>query len=393
MKNITLTLITLILLTACGSTSRIEKQLTTGNYDRAIGDALRKLQNNKGKKRKVDYIYLLKEAFDKAGARDKERITYLEKDNNPANYEQIYELYQTLRARQERIKPVLPLYIGNKKVAFSFKNYNSQIIAAKDKTSNYLYNNAKQLLNSNDKYDYRKAFDDFKYLDRINPNYKNVRQLIKQAHEKGTDYVIVNMVNDTQQVIPRRLEEDLLNFSTYGLNDLWTVYHNNPNTQRRYDFGMEVILRNIAISPEQIKEREIIREKQVVDGWKYALDGDGNVLKDSLGNKIKVDKFKTVRCEYYETRQFKTSSIVGTVTYKDYNTKQLIEAFPLQSEYLFEHFYATSRGDRRALDQNLLSYLDNRRVQFPSNEQMIFDTGEDLKLQLKEIITGNSFRR
>jgi hypothetical protein len=201
------------------------------------------------------------------------------------------------------------------------------------------------------------------------------------------------MVNDTQQVIPRRLEEDLLNFSTYGLNDLWTVYHNNPDTQRRYDFGMEVILRNIAISPEQIKEREIIREKQVVDGWKYALDGDGNVLKDSLGNKIKVDKFKTVRCEYYETRQFKTSSIVGTVTYKDYNTKQLIEAFPLQSEYLFEHFYATSRGDRRALDQNLLSYLDNRRVQFPSNEQMIFDTGEDLKLQLKEIITGNSFRR
>jgi len=393
MKNITLTFITLLLLTACGSTSRIQKQLTTGNYDRAIGDALRKLQTNKDKKRKVDYIYLLKEAFDKAEARDKERISYLEKDNNPANYEQVYELYQTLRDRQNRIKPVLPLYIGNKRVAFNFKNYNSQIIASKDKASNYLYNNAKQLLNSNDKFDFRKAFEDFKYLDRINPNYKNVRQLIKQAHEKGTDYVIVNVINDTQQVIPKRLEEDLLNFSTYGLNDLWTVYHNNADRQKQYDFGMDVTLRNIAISPEQIKEREIIREKQVVDGWKYALDGDGNVLKDSLGNKIKVDKFKTVRCEYYETRQFKTTSIIGTVKYKDYNTNQLIEAFPLQSEYLFEHFYATSRGDRRALDLSLLSYLDNRRVQFPSNEQMIFDTGEDLKLQLKEIITGNSFRR
>lgn len=393
MKNITLTLITLVLLTACGSTSRIEKQLTSGNYNRAISDALRKLKTNKGKKRKADYIYLLKEAFDKAEARDKEQISYLEKENNPANYEQVYELYQTLRNRQNSIKPVLPLYIGNKRVAFNFKNYNTEIIAAKDKTSNYLYNNASQLLNSNDKYDYRKAFDDFKYLDRINPNYRDVRQLIKQAHEKGTDYVIVNMINDTQQVIPRRLEEDLLNFSTYGLNDLWTVYHNNADKQKQYDFGMEVTLRGIAISPEQIKEREIIREKQVVDGWKYALDTDGNVLKDSLGKKIKVDKFKTVRCEYYETRQFKTTSIAGTVTYKDYRTNQLIEAFPLQSDYLFEHFYATSRGDRRALDQGLLSYLDNRRVQFPSNEQMIYDTGEDLKLQLKEIITGNSFRR
>ncbi len=391
MKNITL--ITLVLLTACGSTSRIEKQLTSGNYDRAINDALRKLKTNKDKKRKADYIYLLKEAFDKAEARDKERVSYLEKDNNPANYEQVYELYQTLRNRQNNIKPVLPLYIGNQKVAFNFTNYNTQIIAAKDKTSNYLYNNATQLLNSNDKFDYRKAFDDFKYLDRINPNYKDVRQLIKQAHEKGTDYVIVNMINDTQQVIPKRLEEDLLNFSTYGLNDLWTVYHNNADKQKQYDFGMEVTLRGIAISPEQIKEREIIREKQVVDGWKYALDADGNVLKDSLGKKIKVDKFKTVRCEYYETRQFKTTSIAGTVKYKDYRTNQLIEAFPLQSDYLFEHFYATSRGDRRALDDGLLSYLDNRRVQFPSNEQMIYDTGEDLKLQLKEIITGNSFRR
>ena len=393
MKNITLTLITLFLLTACGSTGRIEKQLTSGNYDRAISDALRKLKTNKDKKRKADYIYLLKEAFDKAEARDRERVAYLEKDNNPANYEQVYELYQTLRNRQESIKPVLPLFIGNRKVAFNLKNYDSQIIAAKDKTSNYLYNNASQLLNSNDKFDYRKAFDDFKYLDRINPNYKDVRQLIKQAHEKGTDYVIVNMINDTQQVIPKRLEDDLLNFSTYGLNDLWTVYHNNADKQKQYDFGMDVTLRGIAISPEQIKEREIIREKQVVDGWKYALDADGNVLKDSLGKKIKVDKFKTVRCEYYETRQFKTTSIAGTVTYKDYRTNQLIEAFPLQSDYLFEHFYATSRGDRRALDESLINYLDNRRVQFPSNEQMIFDTGEDLKLQLKEIITGNSFRR
>ena len=393
MRNITLTLITLFLLTACGSTSRIEKQLTSGNYDRAINDALRRLKTNKDKKRKADYIYLLKEAFDKAEARDIERVSYLEKDNNPANYEQVYELYQTLRNRQESIKPVLPLYIGNKKVAFSLKNYNAQIIAAKDKTSNYLYNNATQLLNSNDKFDFRKAFDDFKYLDRINPNYKNVRQLMRQAREKGTDYVIVNMINDTQQVIPKRLEDDLLNFSTYGLNDLWTVYHNNADKQKQYDFGMDVTLRGIAISPEQIREREIIREKQVVDGWKYALDGDGNVLKDSLGKKIKVDKFKTVRCEYYETRQFKTSTIAGAVTYKDYRTNQLIEAFPLQSDYLFEHFYATSRGDRRALDEGLLSYLDNRRVQFPSNEQMIFDTGEDLKLQLKQIITGNNFRR
>jgi hypothetical protein len=30
---------------------------------------------------------------------------------------------------------------------------------------------------------------------------------------------------------------------------------------------------------------------------------------------------------------------------------------------------------------------------FPTNEQMVYDTGEDLKLKLKNIITNNKFRR
>ena len=49
------------------------------------------------------------------------------------------------------------------------------------------------------------------------------------------------------------------------------------------------------------------------------------------------------------------------------------------------------QGDRRALDENLILYLNNRQVPFPSNEQMIFDTGEDLKAQLKAIITNQRY--
>ena len=82
-------------------------------------------------------------------------------------------------------------------------------------------------MSSTSKFGFRQAYQDFKYLDKISPNYKNTRSLIEEAHIKGTDYVIVDMKNRTRKVIPKKLEEDLLNFSTYGLNDLWTVYHNN----------------------------------------------------------------------------------------------------------------------------------------------------------------------
>jgi len=392
MKKLLLTLSIIAFLTACGGAKGIEKELNSGNYDQAISNSLKKLKTNKDKKRKADYIYLLKDAYSKATARDLKSIDFLKKDANPANYEDIYETYLKLDARQESIKPVLPLYVNGKLIKLPFSNYSKEIIEYKTKASDYLYKNATTLLYSTNKLDARKSYEDLEYIQKINPGFKDVKQLMERAHLKGTDFVLVNMKNETQKVIPKRLEDELLNFNTYGLNNFWTVYHGTSDNTINYDYAMRLNFRQIDVSPEQVNERQIIKEKQVVDGWKYALDDDGNVLKDSLGNKIKVDKFKTVRCEYYESTQLKTSYVRGKVIYTDLKTNQTIDTFPIESEFVFEHIFATSRGDRRALDRSLLGFLDNRRVNFPSNEQMIYDTGEDLKRRLKTIITGQNFR-
>ena len=134
-------------------------------------------------------------------------------------------------------------------------------------------------------------------------------------------FVLVDMVNDSGKIIPVRLETDLLNFSSYGLNNFWAVYHNTPEDKINYDYNMRVNLRGINISPEQIKERQIIKEKQIADGKKNLLDERGNTVKDSLGNTIEVDNLKTVRCEYYEFTQFKATQVTGNVEYVNLNTK------------------------------------------------------------------------
>jgi hypothetical protein len=38
----------------------------------------------------------------------------------------------------------------------------------------------------------------------------------------------------------------------------------------------------------------------------------------------------------------------------------------------------------------LVPFLERRAIPFPTEEQMIFDTGEDLKIQLKQIINSYS---
>lgn len=394
MKKLLLAAFSLSLIIACSSVKKTEEALNSGNYNQAINIALKNLRTNKEKKGKQAYITMLESAYAKANKRDLERIDFLTKDGNEAQLEEVYNIYQQLNSRQEKIKPILPLYImdENRNAQFKFNNYSSRIIDTKNQLSAYLYKNANKLMNSTSKFGYRQAYDDFTYLDKINPNYKNTRSLIDEAHVRGTDFVIVDIKNETNKVIPKRLEEDLLNFGTYGLNDLWTVYHNTKVKGNPYDFSMQINLRDINISPEQVKERQIIREKQIADGKETLLDNNGNVVKDSLGNPIKIDKYKTIVCEVHEFTQFKSVQVTGQVFYKDLVTKQLIDTFPLESEFIFEHRYATYNGDRNALDDIYTGLINQRVVPFPTNEQMIFDSGEDLKAKLKHIITNQHFR-
>tara|TARA_R110002020_G_scaffold287791_2_gene503305 strand:- start:44808 stop:45995 length:1188 start_codon:yes stop_codon:yes gene_type:complete len=394
MKQILLTSLMLFFLISCGGVKKTQEALNTGNYGNAINTALKNIAENKTKKSNQPYIQMLEEAYKKNTERELQEIAFLKKDNNPANHEIIFNGYQNLKSIQERIKPLLPLklYDENRDARFSFKDYDEEIIKSKRELSDYLYSNATALLNTGRyKEDFRKAFDQFSYLNDINPNYKDTQLKLEEAHDKGLDYVQVVMINDSEQIVPNRLEQELLNFNTYGLNDLWTVYHTNALENIKYDYEMQVAFRNINISPEQVTEKQISKEKQIKDGYKYATNPDGQVLKDSLGNKIKIDKFKTVKCNFYQFTQLKSVEVVGNVSFLDLNSQQQINSYPLASQFVFNHVYAKHNGDTSALEEDMVPLLQLSAVPFPSNEQMVYDAGEDLKAKLKGIVTRHRF--
>ena len=394
MKKQLLFILSFFILISCSSIKNTQEAISNGNYDSAINTAIENLKRNKTKRGNQPYIILLEEAFAKVTSKDLAKINFLKKDNNPENIETIFVLYEELKRRQETLKPLLPLLIRkeNREAKFQFNNYDDEIIANKNQLSDYLYAKAKKFFDKNNKFDYRAAYNDLEYLEKINPNFKEVRSLMEVSHERGLDFVIVSMKNKTQKVIPKRLEEDLLNFDTYGLNDLWTVYHGAKDPKINYDFGLELNLRKIKVSPEQIREKEIIKEKDIKDGFKYLLDENGNQVLDQEGNKIKVDKLIKVRCELYQFTQFKSAKVTGIVKYVDLYTKQIIQTYPIESRFSFQHIYANFKGDKRALDASFLDLIRFRVVPFPTNEQMIYDSGQDLKEKLKFIISRNKFR-
>lgn len=388
MKRFLLFTVLVSVLVSCSAKKQIEEAISHGNYDQAISEALRKLENNKDKKRKQDYVIMLKEAYDKVLTEDLAQIEHLKKDGNPELYKTIYESYTDLEARQNAIKHVMPLKINGKTISFSFNDYSNELVEYRYKTSDYLMDKGLDLLDTEDKFNAREAYSLFDYVDSINPNFEDVRDLMQEAHLIGMDYVQVSILNETHQIIPQRLEAELLDFNTYGLNQFWTTYHAIADNTIDYDFAMELQLKRINISPERVNERQLLREKQIVDGWEYLLDDNGNVAKDSLGNDIKVDKIVNVRARFFEVLQTKSSQVIADVVYKDLKQNQVIDAFTIDSGFTFENVFGRFKGDRRALNRDDVNLLRQRQVSFPSDEQMVYDSGEDLKLKLKNIISS-----
>jgi len=392
MKAFYILLFTALFSISCNSVKRTQKFISQGNYDQAIELATKKLQKDKNAKEYDAHIRILEEAYLKAKDEDMRKIAFLNRENSLSGAKEIYYTYLDLEGRQNLIRPLLPLYSNEmgRNANFVFSDYSNDLIAAKDAYIQSLYQEAVVYMQRNTKQDYRSAFNVLCELEEVKPNYRDVHQLKEEAHFQGTDFVYVTLNNHTGQFIPFRLEQDLLDFNTYNLNNFWTEYHNRRGNNINYDLGIDLNFQTIQISPEKISDRQYTRSQRIKDGFEYRRDRGGNIVRDSLGNPIKIDKFINVSATVYITSQEKAVFVGGTVVYKDLIKRQRINSFPLSSEFVFENAFATFRGDERALTAEDRRLLGNHFIPFPNNEQMVFDAGQDIKERFKEILRENS---
>ncbi|HBY67022.1 MAG: hypothetical protein CMC07_03265 [Flavobacteriaceae bacterium] len=391
MRAFLFTIVAVLVLSACSSVKRNQKFIAEGDYDRAIDLAVKKLQKDKYADKNDEHIILLEEAYKKAVSENTRRINFLKKSNEPNKSRSIYYLYKKLEDRQFQIRPLLPLYSNSlgRKVNFKFQDYSNEIIAAKQAYVADLYNEALRLKNNNTIEDYRESYYLLCDIAELHPNYREVNSLLEETRFLGTDFIFVSLNNRTNQVIPFRMERELLDFNTYGLNNFWTEFHSKRENGIDYNYAIVLNLQNIGISPERVSEREERRSQRIKDGWEYKKDRNGNFVLDENGDKIKIDKYKTVSARMFITTQVKSVLVAGDVVYRDLLNNQNINSYPLSSEFVFENIFATFRGDRGALTNEDLRFIQNRFVPFPTNEQMVLDAGEDIKIRLKEILKNN----
>ena len=164
----------------------------------------------------------------------------------------------------------------------------------------------------------------------------------------------------------------------------WKAFYFEPQAGIQYDYKAVFRITRIDASPERVHERRYIDEKEIQDGWDYVLDKRGNVMKDTLGNDIKVPRLVRIRAQIVEVQQTKAVRLAGYVEIRDEARNTLLDTRDLSTEVLFENYASTFMGDQRALTDDSRRRIGNRPLPFPPTEDMLVQAAERLKPNLRE---------
>lgn len=389
--NQTTGLVLLLLLLIVSSCASPERLLRQGQNERAFDAALK--QSSK-KRPKDKHILALEEAYARMQAANQSRIEYLLMSGQPEIWPEINRLYRTIGARQQKIQNIQPLFISSEIRYAHFPTIDLTVaeLESKQKAADYYYALALQnieLARTGDKHAARKAYDDLVKIDQYYRHFRDKEAFKAEALQLGINRIHFSMVNQSGAILPPGFQEELFRINTSDLQSRWVEIYRTRPEGIVFDYEVVTRIQRLDISPEVVREREYIDEKEIEDGFQYVLDPKGNVMKDSLGNDIKIPKYTTIRATVLEVHQRKSALVGGVFEIVDKRKGEPVVTAPLRSEAIFENFAATFRGDRRALSKESLNRLGNQPLPFPTNPDLVLQAAHQLKPFIRKSIVDN----
>ena len=379
MKKVLPILLIALVAVSCASS---QKMFQKGQYDRAIDKASEKLMKKPGNDKE---LAVLKEAYELANTFDQERIDFLQLEGLEESWVEIYMLYEQMNIRQNKVRR-LPSSVRSQ---FSFVNYDQKIVDSKAAAADVSYRRGEEFLASGDKMSARQAYLEFEQADAIYPGYRDVVRKMAEAEITGRNNALFLIENNSGMVVPEFFDSEIKKVTLKELNTLWLNIDTYENETIEYDHFLILNITDIVFSPETIERRTFTETREIQDGMRYQLDDNGNVMKDSTGNDIRVPNMITVSAEITETVQLKSAIVGGSLNVYDLRTDQLVQTDNIGVEAVFRHRFGEYSGDRRALSEELQAVMRGREIPFPANEEMMMDAAELLKERSKAIVASN----
>ena len=381
MKRLILLTIMVLSIMSCRSVENLVEQ---GKYDEAIMLATKKLAGKKDKK--TEHVMALENAFAKVTDRDLDEIAYLKSQNFYGKWDRIHSLYLRVRTRQNKIRPFLPLVSEDGYLAeFNFLSLNGEIANAANGAAEEHHNMSIERLELGRRGDKLAARESLNYLDRIDkyfPRYKDSDLLKDEAYFLAKTRILVNLVNEAPVVLPEAFCDHVKTVSVWDLNSKWKEYHIVERPEITYDLYADLQILDLIISPSLETRDRWEETSKIEDGWKFKKNKRGKLVLDSLGNKIKVTKYKTVKADIMKITREKTAGIVGNLLFRDVHAGVVQATRPIEVIADFVDVTYDYNGDKRALPTDIKKAL-GVPLAFPTDFDLTMEVAESLKGLLK----------
>lgn len=331
----------------------------TATYDENISLIVHKIHQYPGRTKDLDR---LKENYLQANQADHDSIMTLLTTGQPDIWYEIYQAYGKMDKRQQLLMTIPEksfLLLGIEKT-----DYQKELNESKYKATAYFYAHAGKLLQDAKPESARQAYDELLKLAGMNGSYRDIDKLIRKAILGGATSVVSEMHNRTGKVISSSMV-DQLSIIIWEFKKARYGQVKTAATDNSWSFTLRVILDNMEIGPDQVKALEYQEERDLYQG------------------ETVVD---TISCLVSESRQMKKAYLSGSLEYFDPRLGQVINSVPINVETIFSNAYATLQGNPSAAGDDTRKLLDSKKVEYPSDDQMIFTATEEFVKKAKEII-------
>lgn len=368
----------------------IDKLVEQGRYDEAFELGIDKLAGKKDKETK--YVKGLERAFAELNERDLYAIDAILAGPHDHLYDRVANIYINLDRRQQILKPILPLRSKDGYLAkFQFANYTQEIANAKEQSAIYDYNRAEELMvfaEKGDKSAAQRAFELYEDVSQYNPNFKDIKNRQDDAFEMGVEYFGIEFAANVPGYVREILLNDLSQLNPTRFNTFWTKYDFvDAYSEKDYDGTFVVTVDELDFGIE----REVINnfnvEKKIIDGTRPVRDSLGRVVRDSLGRQITEPNHVFVDAQVKEIKREKISTLYGDVKFYSNRENYAASTNPIQVNFVFNDVAADYRGDKRALDNNILALTRKNLVAFPDQITTVRNLSDHFFREVSQKIT------
>jgi len=329
------------------------------SYDAEINRLASKIRQYPGNTKNIEKF---SQSFTLANEADKAEIHALLTTGQPDIWDKVYQRYLNLDKRQNIVR-ALPEK-AKQTMAIEFTDYGRPLAEAKHNATAYYYAHGDKLLRSDSREDARLAYFDFLKVAKLDPDFRDLDKEIRRAVLKGATHIEFEMYNRTQKVVSAAMI-DQLSVIIWEFKRAKYGQTKPEKIDDSYTFILRVVLDEILIGADQVKELEYQEERDVYR--------DGQVV-------------DTLKCLVTETRQLKRAKLSGSLEYVDKTSGNVVNKVPIVVESVFMNAYALLQGDADAAGEETRKLLMSKRAPYPSNEQMILDATEEFTKKAREVI-------